>query len=106
MICNNCSKKSVCKYIDIINNLPREIVAQIISCGFSSNNIVQETPAKPTQPTYRQPIKYTEDNVVLLHDNEENEAEERIVVDLNNLDNFQEKTVNILDILTSEGDDE
>lgn len=106
MICNNCSKKSVCKYIDIINNLPREIVAQIISCGFSSNNIVRETPAKPAQPTYRQPIKYTEDNVVLLHNNEENEAEERIVVDLNNLDNFQEKTVNILDILTSEGDDE
>lgn len=106
MICNNCSKRSVCKYIDIINNLPREIVAQIISCGFSSNNIVQETSSKSAQPTYRQPIKYTEDNVVLLHNDEENESEERIIVDLNNLDNFQEKTVNILDILTSEDDNE
>lgn len=106
MICNNCSKRSVCKYIDIINSLPREIVAQIVSCGFSSNNIVQETSSKPVQPTYRQPIKYTEDNVVLLHNNEENESEERIIVDLNNLDNFQEKTVNILDILTSEDDNE
>lgn len=106
MICNSCSKKSVCKYIDIINDLPREIVAQIISCGFSSNNIAQETSSKPVQPTYRQPIKYTEDNVVLLHDDKPIEEEERIIVDLNDLDNLKEKTVSMLDILTSEGEDE
>lgn len=106
MICNNCSKRSVCKYIDIINNLPREIVAQIISCGFSSNNIKPETSSKPVQPTYRQPIKYTEDNIVLLHDDQPTEKEERIIVDLNNLDNLKEKTVSMLDILTSEGENE
>lgn len=106
MICNNCNKKNVCKYVDIINNLPREIVASIISCGFSSNNIVQEQEVKPVQPTYRQPIKYTEDNVVLLHDDKPTEEEERIIVDLNDLDNLKEKTVSMLDILTSEGEDE
>lgn len=105
MICNNCSKKNVCKYIDIINNLPREITASIISCGFSSNNSIQDTP-RPVQPTYRQPIKYTEDNIVLLHDKTEEELEERILVDLNNLDNLKEEKVSMLDILTSEGENE
>ena len=50
--------------------------------------------------------KYTEDNIVLLHDKTEEELEERILVDLNNLDNLKEEKVSMLDILTSEGENE
>lgn len=108
MICRNCSKRNICKYADIINSLPREITVNVVSCSFSSNKTetIPSTVKIPVQPTYRQPIKYTDDNVVLLHNDEEDESEERIVVDLNNLDNLQEKTVSILDILTSEGENE
>ena len=100
MLCNNCYNKSICKYYDIFRDAP--MILEIKSCekysGATSSVPVSQ------EPRIRKPIDYKALGIENELNIEENEDEERVIVDLSQ--ETETKIVSITDLLLGGNDNE
>lgn len=100
MLCNNCYNKSICKYYDIFRDAP--MILEIKSCEKYSGAI--SSASVPQEPRVRKPIDYKALGIENELNIEENEDEERVIVDLSQ--ETETKIVSITDLLLGGNDDE
>ena len=98
MLCDTCKNKRICKHYEYFNNITVNIDIQINNCELYSNNNISSIHIEE-RPIYRQPLPSTyvdpEENIALL--STEDEEEERVYIDMNNLNN-EPRTDSIVDL--------
>ena len=100
MLCNTCKNKCICKHYEYFKSIILNIDIQINNCElYSSNNsnTTQTLYRNEERPSFRQPLPSTyvdpDDNASLSDE----EDEERVYVNIDNLDN-EPHSASIIDL--------
>jgi hypothetical protein len=94
MLCDTCKNKRICKHYEYFNNITVNIDIQINNCELYSNNNKSSIHTEE-RPIYRQPLPST--YVDPEETSTEEEEEERVYIDMNNL-NKEPKNDSIVDL--------
>lgn len=95
MLCDTCKNKRICKHHEYFNNITVNMDIQINNCELYSNNNVSSIHTEE-RPIYRQPLPST--YVDPEEDLSTEEDEERVYIDMNNLNNKKPNNASIVDL--------